>query len=111
MRHVVSCALAASAALLLAIVPAASAHPKPGNGGSATAGSVTVEWVKRCRQADEAGRLETLGATRGECLNRERGSASENENARNSIAGLCGVETFQLSEGFGTKGECIQAQG
>jgi hypothetical protein len=109
MRHVVSCALAASAALLLAIVPAASADPKPGNGGSATAGSVTVEWVKRCRQADEAGRLEELGATRGECVNRERGPASEN--ARNSIAGLCGVEKFQQESGFGTKGECIQAQG
>jgi hypothetical protein len=68
-----------------------------------------VEWVKRCHQADEKGIRADLGATRGECVNRERGPASEN--ARNSIAGLCGVEKFQQDSGFGTKGECIQALG
>ncbi len=59
-----------------------------------------------CRMADEAGFLDAVGATRGECLNTLRGPASEN--AANFAAGLCGAEHIQQEVGATNKGECIK---
>ena len=64
------------------------------------------EAAEICRQMDEAGELEQLGVTRGECVNVVAGPS--NENANNTLAGLCGTDLFQRFTRTTNKGQCIQ---
>jgi len=74
---------------------------------AAQSGSFSREAVELCRGFDEAGELEELGLTFGECVNIVAGQADENQNR--FIAGICGAEIIQEQLGTTNKGQCIKA--
>ncbi len=78
-----------------------------GFAGTASAQSLPAnDAAELCRVLDEAGVLDELGLTRGECVNLFKGPASENAN--NFIAAICGVESSQEFTGTSNKGQCIK---
>ena len=74
---------------------------------SAVAQSNTPAAVELCRQFDEAGVLEALGVTRGECVTFSKGPSSPQANS--VIAGSCGFTAVQVITGTTNKGQCIKA--
>jgi hypothetical protein len=73
---------------------------------AAQSGSFSTEAVELCRGFDEAGELDSLGLTFGECVNIIAGRADENQNCQ--IAGVCGAERVQEQFGTTNKGECVK---
>jgi hypothetical protein len=80
---------------ILAFGDSASAAPTDANDAAET-----------CRLFDEAGFLDDLGITRGECVNLFKEQTSDHAN--NLLAAACGADIVQEEAETTNKGQCIK---
>jgi hypothetical protein len=90
--------LSGVAVALLSFIVSPARHPK--------AIAQTRDETEICRLADEEGLLEQFGLTRGDCVNYRKGPSSKQ--ARNFVAGFCGIDRAQEIAGVTNKGACIK---